>query len=151
MILGRDLKMRHYELDQFLLGIRIMTREMSYAAPSLEVCFRRAGDATEGTMAQIFSLAADGIAAEKDEGAFGKALMMMREDLFLTDGDLEWMGRFGVGLGVADLENTLKSLGYMEERAKEALRTAEQNENRWGRVFLRGGWLLGFAVALVFI
>lgn len=128
-----------------------MTREMSYAASSLEICFRRAGKAIEGTLAQIFFFTAEGIAVGNDDGSFGKFLSEMRDELFLTDADLEWMCRFGIGLGAADLENTLKSLEYMEKRTEEALRIAEQNENRWGRVFLRGGWLLGFAAALVFI
>ncbi len=152
VILHSDLKRRKDDLQQFLLGLHGVEREMTYAASSLWLCFERAGKSMKGSMRQVFlgtsSLLRENIGAEE---AFALALAENRDRLALTDDDLEWMRRMGVGLGTSDMEHTRKDLRYIEEMAANAGREAEINEKKWGRVFLGGGWLFGFGAALVFI
>lgn len=152
VILYRDLKQRNDDLSQFLLGLHGVAREMTYGASSLYLCFERSGKAMSGSMRQVFLrtsvLLRENLAAEE---AFNKALAENRDRLSLTDGDLIWMRRFGVGLGTFDMEHTRKDLSYIEEMAEAARRDAEHNEKKWGRVFLGGGWLFGLGAALVFI
>lgn len=152
MILQRDLKRRRNELEQFFLGVRGVEREMSYAASSLWLCFERAGKGLNGEMRCVFLRTSELLQESADgEESFLQALAESRDRLALTDGDLEWMRRFGLRLGVMDMEHAQKDLCYIEELVSSALHDAERNEKKWGRVFFSGGWLFGFAAALVFI
>lgn len=152
VILYRGLKQRRDDLRQFLLGLHGVEREMTYTASSLWLCFERAGESMKGGMRQVF-LCTSRLLKENTgaEEAFAVALAENRDRLAVTDDDLEWMRRFGLGLGTSDLEHTRKDLGYIEELASYAGKEAELNEKKWGRVFLGGGWLFGLGAALVFI
>ena len=152
VILHRDLKQRKNDLRWFLQGLHGVEREMTYASSALWLCFERAGESLKGGMRQVFLRTASLLRENADaEEAFSRALDEYRDGLALTDDDLEWMRRFGIGLGTSDMEHTRKALAYIEETAAHADREAEINEKKWGRVFLGGGWLFGLGAALVFI
>ena len=152
VILNRDLKQRKNDLRWFLQGLHGVEREMTYASSALWLCFERAGDSLKGGMRRVFLRTASLLQENADaEEAFSRALDENRDRLALTDDDLEWMRRFGLGLGTSDREHTRNALADIEETAAHADREAEINEKKWGRVFLGGGWLFGLGAALVFI
>ncbi len=149
-VLCNDLKKRRQEIEHFLFGVRLIEGEITYAAPSLDLCFLRAGERLKGEMRLVFLHTARLLEEEAIDGesAFHNALAKSRENLALTKRDLEWMGRFGVELGVTDLKNELKNFRYVLRRGEEALKEAERNEKKWCKVIGAGGWLFGFAAAL---
>lgn len=149
-VLCRDLKKRREEIEDFLFGLRLIEGEITYAAPSLSHCFLRAGERLHGEMRLVFLHTAELLEEQAVDGesAFHEALDKSRENLALTKGDLEWMGRFGVELGVTDLQNELKNFCYIRSQGEEALKEAARNEKKWCRVIGAGGWLFGFAAAL---
>jgi stage III sporulation protein AB len=150
IVLRNDLRKRREEIENFLFGVRIIESEITYAAPSLEICFSRAAERMKGVMRRVFMATAQ-ILKEQGAGgesAFYTALSNERENLALTSPDIEWMGRLGVQLGVTDMENELKNFKYILRRGEESLKEAERNENKWCKVIGVGGWLFGFAAAL---
>lgn len=149
-VLCNDLKKRREEIENFLFGVRIIEGEITYAAPSLDLCFLRAGERLKGEMRQVFLYTAQLLKEQAIDGesAFHSALDRARENLALTGRDMEWMGRFGVQLGVTDMENELKNFKYILQQGEEALKEAEKNEKKWCKVIGTGGWLFGFAAAL---
>lgn len=149
-MLRNDLRKRREEIENFLFGVRIIEGEITYAAPSLDVCFLRAGERLKGAMRRVFIHTAQLLKEQEagGESAFHTALNNERENLALTARDLEWMGRLGVQLGVTDMENELKNFKYILCQGEEALKEAEKNEKKWCKVIGVGGWLFGFAAAL---
>lgn len=152
-MLCRDLKKRREEIENFLLGVRLLAAEIRYAAPPLDVCFDRAGQRMQGEMKNVFLDTAQFL-RDRDGGgeiAFKTALGSHREALALTERDLLWIGRFGIQLGVTDLENELKNLEYILGQGQDILKEAEGNEKKWCKVMAVGGWLFGVAAALAVI
>lgn len=151
-LLSFDLKRRRKDLEQFLIGIRVIAREMSYEAPSLELCFDRASKATRNVVSDVFSEISVNISkGESGESSVSKVLKAYRDDLALTERDMEQLFRLGSGLGEHDLEHALKDLSHVEASLEEIIKDADYNEKKWGRLFSHGGWLTGFCVALFFI
>lgn len=152
-VLCNDLKKRREEIENFLLGVRIIEAEITYAAPPLDVCFFRAAERMTGEMKQVF-LHTSSLLKKQDAGgekALQTTLGKQREYLALTERDLTWMGRLGIQLGVTDLENELKNIKYILRQGEDILKDAEQNEKKWCKVITVGSWLFGFAAALTVI
>lgn len=130
----------------------MIEREMSYEAPSLELCFDRASKATRGIVSNIFSDISINISeGECGETSVWNVLKLYRDDLALTDQDMEQLFRLGYGLGENDLEHALKDLAHGEAALEEIIKEADRNEKKWGRLFLHGGWLMGICAALFFV
>jgi stage III sporulation protein AB len=152
MVMRRGLKRRREELNDFLNCFRAVAAELSYTAPGLEQCLRRAAEPAAGEVKGVFLDAAARLKDSADgEASFRGALTARRDRLALTDEDIAEIRRFGHRLGAADMENTLKQLNYTAERTALALRDAEESEAKWSRVFSGGGWLCGAALALFFL
>lgn len=152
MIGASALKRRRKELECFLLGIRVLGAEMRYAASPLYLCFQRAGESVKTEVGAVFLQTAEGIRESGNgEASFLAALDASREDLALTEGDLEKLRRFAMGLGTADLEHSLKTVRILEDQLESAVAEASEQEKKWCNVFRGGGWLVGFAAALIFI
>ena len=152
LLLASALKQRRCELEQFLLGIRVIETEMNYASSALWLCFQRGGDAVKTEIKNVFHRTAEAIKVSGNgESAYLQSLAESRNDLALTDDDMEKMSQFGLGLGTSDMEQSIKNICRVREQLAVSLREAERNEKKCGRVFRNGGWLIGFAAALLFI
>ena len=152
MLLSAALKRRRCELEQFLLGIRVIESEMNYSSSPLWLCFQRGGESVKTEIKNVFLRTAEEIKTSGNgESAFLRSLEFFRGDLGLTDDDIEKMSRFAIGLGTSDMEQSLKNISRVREQLDTSVREAERNEMKWGRVFRNGGWLMGFAAALLFV
>lgn len=151
-ILSAELHRRCGELAQLRFGLSVMEGEMNCEASSLSLCFRRAAQYTKGNVSALF---ADAAALLEENGSgedsFSASLERHRDELTLTERDLEHMRCFAKGLGERDLEHTVKELHQLEERLQQAESEAEANDKKWGRLFRGGGWLVGFCTALIFV
>lgn len=126
--------------------------EMQYEAAALSVCFQRAGNVLDGALRELFFDTAERIKESGNgEKAFLFSLQEHRDELAFTEKDIEAIKRFANGLGEKDLEQALKDLNCLKERMKESLDEANRNEEKWGRLFLHGGWLTGICTALIFL
>ena len=152
VLLSSALKRRRCELYQFLLGIRVIESEMNYSSSSLWLCFERGSHAVKTEIRNVFLRTAEEIRnSGNGESAFLGALESSRSDLGLTESDMEKIRRFAVGLGTSDMEHSIKNICQLREQLELSARDAEENEKKWGRVFRNGGWLMGFAAALLFV
>lgn len=135
-----------------MFGIRIIESEMQYETASLSECFQRAGESLNGALQRLFLDTAEYIRKNGNgERAFLCSLKKHQEDLAFVEKDLELIKRFAKGLGEKDLEQALKDLNYLKERMAESLAEAGKNEEKWGRLFLHGGWLTGICMVLIFL
>lgn len=125
---------------------------MRYKASSLEKCFACAASGTEGEMKRVFQNTAERLrSGAVTADPFRECLDETADCLSLTEEDRRCFGGFCERLGTADMKSTLKDLRCTLARCEKAYAEAERNEQKWGGVFLKGGWLCGIAVALFFL
>lgn len=142
---------RVYQLEELLIGLELFATEVNYALTPLPRAFINIGTKLNEPVGAIFYDAA--MEMQKNGGlsageCWQNALEKRSVFLTLTPGDMKLLARLGLAWGKGDKNDQLRQVVLIQELLRQALRKAQDELQRNGKIYgylgLLGGLTLVF-------
>lgn len=132
----RTLNHRVNELQQLVIGIEIMERELRHRLAPLPELFHRAAEQTEGRASRFFALCEHG-ATHLNGRSFQSVWSEAEEEaqLRLDDTDFLHLEPLGAVLGRYDSESQRQALAATKARLERQYEEAREQSKRLGKVY----------------
>ena len=141
------LKGRSVSLSNAVTALGYLETEMSFCANDLKLAFLNIDKSTDTK--GLFKDAADRLEEYGIKKAWTYAVL--KNDMPLADADRELLLMLCTKLGMTDLKNQLKHIGYIKELLSAQAQNAENEYRRLGKIYGSGGLLTGIFIILVII
>lgn len=147
-----NLHKRVCQLQALGFAVQNIESQMGYGRETMNVILDKVAGHCGGVVGEFLRAVAMDLAAADGRvltEIWQENLARCRDDLALTDEDLQLLREFACGLGVSHTEDQLQKLRSVGLRLEQQRIQAAENRDRLGKVFQSCGWCLGLVLVLL--
>lgn len=151
---ARTIEQRVRQLQQLQRSLKLLSAEISFARSLLPAAFRTVGSQSDPPVRDLFSCAADLLAAGREmtaREAWEEALKQVYPRSSFNEADREIIKSIGVSLGSARQEGQLKQIQLAEQHLAYSLDIARENRERQAKLWRYLGYIGGAALVILLL
>ncbi|KUO50564.1 MAG: hypothetical protein APF76_07910 [Desulfitibacter sp. BRH_c19] len=151
---GKQYNARLEQIRKLRSSLKMLETEISYSINPLPEALFKVGSRIKGPVQTLYEHTSDllikNMGLPMDE-IWRTGLNRLAEESSLKKEELDVLDDFGIGLGGSDREEQLKNLLMVQEQLKVIESNAENERNKYERMYKTLGVLAGIALVLILI